>query len=290
MIREDILTWTPGSLAEAPAQAAGTAAWPDTSASHAPSSPDRRSRDKLRLGSPHARDHRRHGWVRGRSSISSSSGAKSRRLGAGGGGRSPTPAAAGYWAPPPIRWGGTPIKSAAFWGSWGEGSDAVAHARQEGVGTSNGPRSRRSIQSPVGEQISELGGQEEPQEDDNRRDFDNFSEFFRTADGRSLFAESLGSSSNDCSIKRIRRKIRWEEGSDSDRRDGSRRGFLCLLGEEGCSPSERGAAEAKRLGVAARCRRTRIDARSRDGKRRAETMLARGKIKRLEEEVGAEEC
>lgn len=137
----------------------------------------------------------------------------------------------------------------------------------------------------LGEQASGWGGEEERQ---NENRLDTASEFFRTADGRSLFAESLGNLSSDDSIKRVRREIRWGEGGAGGRRGGRHRGFLCLLGEEGCSPSERGAAEAKRLGVAARHRRARIDARSRDGKRRAETLVAREKIKRLEEEVGTE--
>lgn len=287
-------TSPPASVAEAPPGAAGAATRPDTSGGNVPSSPDRRGRGKLRLASPHARGCRRHGWVRGGSSIPSSGGARGRRSGSGGGGRSPTSAVAGCWVPPPTRWGGTPIKSAAFWGSWGEGSNAdVAHAGQKGVDTSDGPRSRSSTRSPFGDycggglggQASEWGELEESQ-GGSREGLDAASEFFRTADGRSLFAESLGSLSGDGSAKRARREIRWGEGGDSDRRGGDRLGFLCLLGEESCCPSERGADKAKRLGVASRHRRARIDARSRDGKRRAETLLAREKIKRLEEEVG----
>eukprot|EP00903_Cladosiphon_okamuranus_P016605 g15318.t1 len=270
---------------------AATAARPDASGGYAPpSSPGLRSRDKPRLGSRVARGNRRNGWVRGGAIHYSSRGPKGRRSGSGQGVRSPTPTPSGRWAPPPTHWGGTPIKSAAFWGSWGEASAAVAHARQEGEDDpSGGPHSGRNIQSPFvddgrggfGEHVSGWG-EEEGQGDENG--LDAVSEFFRTADGRSLFAESLDNTSGDGSIKRVRREIRWGEEGDNGPRDGRHRGFLCLLGEEGCPPSERGAEEARRLGVAARQRRSRIDARSRDGKRRAEKLVAREKIKRLEEE------
>ena len=295
---EDSPDWPPASPAETPPKDAGAAAArPGTSGSPALPSPDRRSRGEPRTGSPAAR---RHGWVRGRPSILSSRGARNRRSGSRGGGRSSTPTAPGCWVPPPTRWGGTPIKSATFWESWGEGSTAVGHARQGEAagGCDGGPRSRGSMQSTFmggdgrigGEQESERDEEEEPQGEDGGGGFETTGEFFRTADGRSLFAESLGNLSSGDSAKRgARREIQWGEvlGGGSGRRGpGQPRGFLCLLGEEGCRPSERGAAEAKRLGVAARHRRARIDARSRDGKRRAETLAAREKMKRLEEEVG----
>lgn len=297
--KEDAPFSPPASLPEAPQKAVAAAARPGTSGgSPALPSPGRRRRDEPRMGSPAAR---RHGWVRGRSGISSSRRARNCRSGSGGGGRSPTSSASGCWVPPPTRWGGTPIKSGAFWGSWGEGSAAVAHAKQEGANARDDgdPRSGSSMQSPFGDddddgrggtggdQESQWDEQEEPREEEEDSSRGGV-EFFRTADGRSLFAESLGNLSSDDSIQHgARREVQWGEVFGSGRRrPGKHRGFLCLLGEEGCRPSERGAAEAKRLGVAARHRRARIDARSRDGKRMAETLVARKTIKRLEEEVG----
>jgi len=204
----------------------------------------------------------------------------------------------GCWVPPPTRWGGTPIKSPEFWEGWGESGGVAGHAGPGSarVGTGDSCESRGGRQFPSKgdrsglvvdwygdgeEEECEHDEREDNEEDEDEGDFEPICEFFRTADGRSLFAEGVGSTRGGCGgNKRTRREIRWgEDGSDRGR------GLLCLLGEEGRPASKRGSPEAKRLGVAARRRRTRIDARSRDGKRRAETLLARETIKRLEDEV-----
>lgn len=130
----------------------------------------------------------------------------------------------------------------------------------------------------------EWGGKEEGMDAEGRGFEIKDAEFFRTADGRSLFAESLSGTGGKA--ERVCHAIQWGEDGDSDDQGRHRRrGFLCLLGEEGRRASERGSPDGRRLGVAARRRRARIDTRSRDGKRRAEMMFAREKIKRLEEEV-----
>ncbi|CAM9293543.1 unnamed protein product [Ectocarpus sp. 6 AP-2014] len=218
------------------------------------------------------------GWVRSRS------------FSRGGGrrGRSGTPTtprtAVGCWAPPPTRWGGTPIRSPLF---WGEGSTA-AHmgGGKEGDGCADTGCDRRSRVLPLdfhnGGEL-ERGGKEEGTDAEGRGFEIKDAEFFRTADGRSLFAESLSGTGGKA--ERVSHAIQWGEDGDSDEQGRHRRrGFLCLLGEEGCRASERGSPDGRRLGVAARRRRARIDTRSRDGKRRAEMMFTREKIRRLEEE------
>lgn len=228
------------------------------------------------------------GWVRSRSSQNSFS------MGEGGGrrGRSgapTTPHTPGCWVPPPTRWGGTSIRSPLFWG--GEGSTA-AHmgGGKEGDGCVDTGCGRRSRGSPLdfhdgGE--PEWEGKEEGADTQEPGFEIKDIEFFRTADGRSLFAESLsGAEIGGGKAERLCHAIEWGEDGDSDDQGRHRRGFLCLLGEEGRCDSERGSPDdGRRLGVAARRRRARIDTRSRDGKRRAEMMFARDKIKRLEEEV-----
>lgn len=229
------------------------------------------------------------GWVRGEESHHSRS--------SGGRRASPSsPIVSGCWVPPPTRWGGTPIKSLP-WGDRGEGAEA--YAEKSRAGTGDGRRSSsRSRSFPFGDKDGDCrggrgGGSDAPcheweeAEGDwhayGRESFRVTDEFFRTVDGRSLFAESLGSLSG---TKRALPEIRWEEERQSGQREGGRRrGFLCLLGEEECRASDRGSPDSRRLGVAARRRRVRIDSRSRDGKRRAEMLTARARIRRLEDEV-----
>ncbi|CAN0114850.1 unnamed protein product, partial [Ectocarpus sp. 12 AP-2014] len=221
------------------------------------------------------------GWVRSRS------------FSRGGGrrGHSGTPTtprtAAGCWVPPPTRWGGTPIRSPLYF-LGGESSTVAAHMSggKEGDGYVDTGYDRRSREFPLdfhnGAEL-EWGGKEEGMDAEGRGFEIKDAEFFRTADGRSLFAESLSGTGGKA--ERVGHAIQWgEDGDSDDQRCHRRRGFLCLLGEEGRRASERGSPDGRRLGVAARRRRARIDTRSRDGKRRAEMMLAREKIKRLEQE------
>ncbi|CAN0104796.1 unnamed protein product [Ectocarpus sp. 12 AP-2014] len=220
------------------------------------------------------------GWVRRRSFS----------RGEGRRGRSGTPTtprtAAGCWVPPPTRWGGTPIRSPLYF-LGGESSTAAAHMSggKEGDGCVDTGYDRRSRGLPLdfhNRAELEWGGKEEGMDAEGPGFEIKNAEFFRTADGRSLFAESLSGTGGKA--KRVCHAIRWGEDGDSDDQGcHRRRGFLCLLGEEGRA-SERGSPDGRRLGVAARRRRARIDTRSRDGKRRAEMMFAREKIKRLEEE------
>lgn len=101
---------------------------------------------------------------------------------------------------------------------------------------------------------------------------------FRTADGRSLFAETLGVTEN----ARVYSGGLWRGGRSRRREEG-------VLGDEACGSLIRKRPGSKRLGLglSARLRRGRIDVRSRDEKRMEEILSARGRIKRLEDEVGA---
>ncbi|CAB1109809.1 unnamed protein product [Ectocarpus sp. CCAP 1310/34] len=225
--------------------------------------------------------NKNNGWVRSRSF--SRGGARRGRSGT-----QTTPhTAAGCWVPPPTRWGGTPIKSPLFLGG-GEGSTA-AHmgGGKEGDGCVDTGHDRRSRGLPLdfhnGGELEWVGGEEGM--DAEGRGFEIIdAEFFRTVDGQSLFAESLSGTGGK--TERVCHAIQWgEDGDRDDQGHHRRRGFFCLLGEEGHLASERGSPDGRRLGVAARRRRARIDTKSRDGKRRAEMMFARETIKRLEEEV-----
>lgn len=224
------------------------------------------------------------GWVRSRSSKNSLSRGGGRR---GRSGAPTTPHTAGCWMPPLTCWGGTPIRSPLSWGGEVGTAARMGGGKEGDGGCLDTGYDRRSRGSPIdfdnGGEL-EWEGKEEGMENEGGRDFEiKDAEFFRTADGRSLFAESLSGIGGK--TERVCHAIQWGEDGDSDDQGHHRRGFLCLLGEEGRRASERGSPDGRRLGVAARRRRARIDTRSRDGKRRAEMMFAREKIKRLGEEV-----
>lgn len=282
--------------------AAGTKARPETrgSACGSPSAKHRK-REKLRSVSgvtlPFSSDCRcdttsssqKPGWVRGasRDLASRGRGSPSRSRGERGTAKS---RASGCWVPPPTRWGGTPIHSPSPWDDRGESFDGAAY-EQANEGEPSLFRGGDAVRN--GERAPEWDVEENGWGGLRGVDiFGTTGEFFRTADGRSLFAESLGNPSihGGGGSKRRRPEIQW--GGDDEYGDDSpfggsddRLGFLCLLGEEDYRAADRGNVEGKRLGVAARHRRTRIDARSRDGKRRAEGLSARRRIKRLEDEV-----
>lgn len=186
------------------------------------------------------RDKKNVGWVRARSRCSS---------------RSPSGSPGGCWKPSATTWGGGVITPCSWDGWAGDDTKELEERAQEGGGYSSQAFVDRESNREAASSMMEFSA----------------TEFFRTADGRSLFAETLSTPGG---------KGLYSKRQSNGRGGGNKMG---LLGDEKCAVPRTDGAKA--LGLEARLRRRRIDARSRDDKRREEVQVARGRVKRLENEV-----
>lgn len=218
-------------------------------------------RDNNRATSSRSRRRASIGWSRGRSASRGSKSRSRSRSPSWSRSRSPSPCGR---ASPPTMWGGNPISPCLWEG--GQGINDFLDGEGFGGDSYSGG----------------VGGSKEYEEDGGREDggaVPSVSGYFRTADGRSLFAETLGAMGT-ANGKGPYCKNRWEGGKGG------------LLGDEAVGIScgkdgERDGRLGLGLGLEARLRRGRIDARSRDDKRREETMSAQTRVKRLQDEVSA---
>lgn len=202
------------------------------------------------------------GWARGRRLRSSS--------------RSRSGSPNGRWTPP-VTWGGTPV-SPSLWGGAGD------RGGRGGEGGGGGD---------ILDEFSGRGGRAGRFSPDRSRREEYFegSEFFRTADGRSLFAEPLGAIGGEENHHNSANAYWGRAGGG--RGGGSPDFFVSSPGVGGGGGTGAGETDTpgkeggQGLGLEARLRRRAIDSRSRDDKRRAEMAATKERVKHLADEVTA---